>query len=362
MERFEAIAETMRAIGPSLASSAATTAVALFVLIFALSGSLKTMGPMLAMSIVIMMFAGVTFVPAALVAMGRVALWPTKEDFGKVNESGLWGRVGNLVVRRPGTLVAVTVIALIIPAFGLLDIKPRYDLVSAFPEDIESNVGYQELLDAYPPGEVAPTNVILSQEGISIYNHLEAVEFLSETLYQHPKVEKVTSITRPIGEPLPVDISQVQQLMSAVPADPAEAMQLLATLPPEQAQLAGQLLAGARLVSPDLTTTKLEVQLTEDPYGTAAMDVIPDLRETVRATVAQTSLSGAIAVVGGETATATDTRAAGIRDFIIIGPIVIVAIWLILALLLGQCHRPDLSGAQCCRQFCRSAGLFSADV
>ena len=111
-------------------------------------------------------------------------------------------------------------------------------------------------------------------------------------------------------------------------------------LPPEQAQLAGTFLAGQRLISTDRTTTKLEVVLNEDPYGTEAMDSVPRLRETVRNAVNASSLNGATALVGGESATNFDGRTATTRDFKVIAPIVIAAIWIILAILLGSVVAP----------------------
>lgn len=352
--RFEAIAVTMRAVGPSIASSAGTTAVAMMALILALSGSLKTMGPMLAMAIVVMLIAALTLIPAALVAMGRVAFWPMKQLKASDGQSGFWSRVGALISRRPGTLLAVTVVAMVALSAGLFEITPTFSFVDGFPDSVESKAGFETLQSAYPPGELAPTNIYVSKEGESILDHLQAVEDISAALAANPAVYNVTSLTRPFGQPLPVDIAQVQPLVAMMPdsdshspesgnpegAGGSGAAELLATLPPEQAQLDGAFLAGQRFVSDDRTTTRLAVVLNEDPYETAAMDVIPRLRETTRDAVGASTLSGATAVVGGPTATNYDSRAATNRDFVVISPIVIAAIWIILALLLGSVIAP----------------------
>lgn len=338
--RFEAIAVTMRAVGPSIASSAGTTAVAMMALILALSGSLKTMGPMLAMAIVVMLTAALTLIPAALVAMGRVAFWPMKQLKASDGQSGFWSRVGALISRRPGTLLAVTVVAMVALSAGLFEITPTFSFVDGFPDSVESKAGFETLQSAYPPGELAPTNIYVSKEGESILDHLQAVEDLSAALAANPVVDSVTSLTRPFGQPLPVDIAQVQPFLAMMPEDPSQTRELLAALPPEQAQLAGAFLAGQRFVSDDRTTTRLAVVLNEDPYETAAMDVIPRLRETTRDAVDASTLSGATAVVGGPTATNYDSRAATNRDFVVISPIVIAAIWIILALLLGSVIAP----------------------
>ena len=338
--KFEAISATMRAVGPSIASSAGTTAVAMMTLILALSGSLKTMGPMLAMAIVVMLIAALTLIPAALVAMGRVAFWPMKQLKTSDGQSGLWSRAGALISRRPGTLLAVTVVAMVALSAGLFEITPTFGFVDGFPDSVESKAGFETLQSAYPPGELAPTNIYVSKEGESILDHLQAVEDLSAALAANPAVDSVTSLTRPFGQPLPVDIAQVQPFVAMMPEDPSQTRELLAALPPEQAQLAGAFLTGQRFLSDDRTTTRLVVVLNEDPYETAAMDVIPRLRETTREAVGASTLSGATAVVGGPTATNYDSKAATNRDFVVISPIVIAAIWIILALLLGSVIAP----------------------
>ncbi|MXX92820.1 MAG: MMPL family transporter [Chloroflexi bacterium] len=338
--KFEAIAATMRAVGPSIASSAGTTVVAMMALALALSGSLKTMGPMLAMAVAVMLVCALTLIPAVLVAMGRVAFWPIKRVEPNDKESGIWNRVGRLVAKRPGTLLTITFVAMVALSAGLFEFTPRFSFVDGFPDSAESKTGFETLKSAYPPGELAPTTVYVSKEGVSVLDHLQAIEDLSAALMADPIVNSVTSITRPLGEPLPVDIAEVQPLVSMIPDDPSEIGALMAMLSAEQAQLAGSFLGGQRLVSTDRTTTKLEVVLNEDPYDIEAMDAVPRLRETVRDAVGASSLSGATAVVGGESATNYDSRTATIRDFQVIAPIVIAAIWVILAILLGSLVAP----------------------
>ena len=256
--------------------------VAMMALALALSGSLKTMGPMLAMAVAVMLVCALTLIPAVLVAMGRVAFWPIKRIEPNDKESGIWNRVGALVAKRPGALLTITFVAMVVLSAGLFEFTPRFSFVDGFPDSAESKTGFETLKSAYPPGELAPTTVYVSKEGVSVLDHLQAIEDLSASLVEDPIVNSVTSITRPLGEPLPMDIAEVQPLVSMIPDDPSEIGALMAMLPPEQAQLAGSFLAGQRLVSTDRTTTKLEVVLNEDPYDTEAMDAVPRLRETVR--------------------------------------------------------------------------------
>ena len=156
----------MRAVGPSIASSAGTTAAAMLALILALSGSLKTMGPMLAMAIIVMLIAALTLIPAVLVAMGRVAFWPVKNIQPSTKPTAFWPRVGDLIARRPGTLLVVTVVAMFVLAAGLFEFTPRFSFIEGFPDSVcsESKAGFQTLKSAYPPGELAPTTVLISKD------------------------------------------------------------------------------------------------------------------------------------------------------------------------------------------------------
>ena len=355
--KWEAINIAMRAVGPSIASSAGTTAVAMVALIFALSGSLKTMGPMLAMAIIVMLIASLTLIPAVLVAMGRAAFWPVRNLQPSAKSNGFWPRVASLISRRPGTVLAITAVAMIALATGLFEFTPRFSFIDGFPDSVESKVGFQTLKSAYPPGELAPTDVLVSKEGEDVLQHLQAVEDLAAALAADPIVDNVTTITRPLGQPLPVDIAQIQPLVSMMPDDPSQIANVIDTLPPDLAQLAGTFLAGQRFVSTDRTTVKFELVLNEDPYDTGAMDAIPRIRETVRNSVNASTLSGAIAVVGGESATNADGRDVTNRDFTVIAPIVIAAIWIILAILLGSVIAPTYLVLSVALSFAAALGI-----
>ena len=128
-------------------------------------------------------------------------------------------------------------------------------------------------------------------------------------------------------------------------------------LPPEQQAILGVLLAGQRFVSPDRTTVRLEVVLDQDPYGSLAMDQIDPIRDAARRALATSDLAGAEVLVGGQTATQADTRAAINRDAQVVGPIVIVAILIILIMLLRSLVAPVYLAASVVLSFLAALGL-----
>ena len=78
---------------------------------------------------------------------------------------------------------------------------------------------------------------------------------------------------------------------------------------------------------------KLEVTLDEDPYSTAAFDLIPAIRDAAR------GAAGDDVLVGGPTAEARSTESAA-RDNRLIVPIALVVVFLILAALLRAITAP----------------------
>jgi len=109
-DRFQAMESAMKKVGPSIIGSSMTTVVAMFLLIFSNLGSFKTMGPMLAITVSIMLIVALTVLPAAIVLMSRMAFWPNRVIANQKNvvTVPVWQKIGNFVVNRPRTVFLVT--------------------------------------------------------------------------------------------------------------------------------------------------------------------------------------------------------------------------------------------------------------
>ena len=64
--------------------------------------------------------------------------------------------------------------------FGVLagfssNIKYSYDLLSSFPEDMNSREGYTVISDAFSPGDLAPTTIIVDSDGQDDLNLTENI-------------------------------------------------------------------------------------------------------------------------------------------------------------------------------------------
>ena len=355
--RWEAIRVAMSHVGPAIASSAGTTAVAMIALLLATYGSFRTLGPMLAAAVIIMLAVGLTLIPALAVLLGRAAFWPMNPQQGSGRASSFWSRVAALVVRRPGVVLVTTVMLLIVGTLGVPTIKPSFNFLEGFPADMDSRRGFEMLQRSFPAGELAPTQVVVATEDGNVYEHLAALDALAAALDSEPTVLRVSGPTRPFGAALPLSAEALQAGISSLPQEVWQGGPPPRNLPPEQQAVFGVLFAGQRFVSPDRTTAQLEVVLDRDPYSVPALDQISRLRDMARRAIATTDLAGTEVLVGGQTATQADTRASVNRDAQVVGPIVIAAIWVILAMLLRSLVAPTYLVISVLLSFMAALGL-----
>lgn len=342
-DRWRAMRVSVQRIGPSIASSGGTTIVAMLALLLATFGSFQAMGPMLAMAMFLMVVSGLTLIPALAVLLGRAAFWPGRMQVSGTEHSRVWSRVAGTVVRYPLATLAATLILLVAFAAGTSSTRSSFDLIDGFPDSAEAKVGAGILDEHFGAGELAPSNVVVRTANVDA--SLVDLDRVAEAVAGVPGVARVTGPTRPTGDQPAVDAATLQaavpQLSPALragppPGEPAGAAPAVggpADADEQTRAVLATYLAGRRFVSPDGTTARLDVVMTDDPYGLPAIERVSEIREVARR-AATGSLDDAEVVVGGPTALQADARDAVNRDMAVVGPIVAVMIWIILLLLL----------------------------
>ncbi|MDF2834712.1 MAG: patched family protein [Paenibacillus sp.] len=281
--RWTALKRSYKNATGAIAMSGFTVVLSLFALLFAKYGAVHRFAVPFSLSILIMMIASLTLVPALLSIIGKASFYPfiprTEEEaralaaakgktyVRKDPERKVGAKVGSLVVRKPWTVVIVCLVLLGSLASFALPVKYTYDLLSTFPDDMPSVEGFQVISEAYAPGELAPVTVVVRSDG-------EAPADVAAKLSEHRLVDHV-------GEPVVSD------------SDPG--------------------------------LTSYSVVFNVNPYQQEAMDAIPELKEA-----AASALAGAGALepknnvwVGGQTAEQHDTQLITTQDNELIIPIVI---------------------------------------
>ncbi|MGE5691389.1 MAG: MMPL family transporter [Pseudomonadota bacterium] len=156
-----AMGTTVRQTAPAILSSGGTVALGLLVLVLADFASTRTIGWVSAIGILVTMAAGLTLLPAILLALGRRAFWPAVPRAGEVSpRSGrVWRRIGGFVGRRPWVSLAISVPLLFGTLGNLVDL-PGLALAESFRGETESAQGVALLERAVPGGVLAPTDVV----------------------------------------------------------------------------------------------------------------------------------------------------------------------------------------------------------
>jgi RND superfamily putative drug exporter len=155
--RREAAARSSRSVGHVIASAALAVAVAFGTLGIAEFKQFAVLGPSIAVSVLVMLAAGVTLMPAVLAVTGRAMFWPSK-SWQRERTDGFAARLGRLVAHRPGTVVIVTVAVLGALATAAVGTKLSYDL-EFDGKDMESTRVADEIAAALPRGATDPQTV-----------------------------------------------------------------------------------------------------------------------------------------------------------------------------------------------------------
>ncbi|MGH3446095.1 MAG: MMPL family transporter [Nocardioidaceae bacterium] len=286
--RFAAMAVAWRQSVPPILASGLTVILSLLCLLLSDLNSTSSLGPVGALGILGSLLAALTFLPALLVLLGRVAFWPRPPRLGSPHpeRSGIWGTIARLVGRRPralwlGTGACLVVLAAVVPTFKAGGTSQE----ALFLNQVPSVTGQQVAARHFPGGTGSPAVII---------GPADRVTAMSGAAQQVPGISQVRTIGPGGG-----------------PVQPGQ----------EPATVDGLAQVRARLQAP--------------PDSDRAIDTVRSLRSVVHDAVSD-------AKVGGATATTLDTRITAERDRAVIIPIVLAVIFVLLALLLRAVLAPVL--------------------
>src|SRR5829696_6435467 len=165
------MARAVRPAGPAILASGLTVCLAMLVLLVAETGSVHSLGPVSAIGVAVAFSAGLTLLPAILTITGRRGFWPRRRTVEYDPEadaqprSGMWRRVGDRVLRRPGPALAVTVAIFAIGALGLTAYEENYSVTGFFKKQTDSVDGFKVMERAFPAGTSSPMTVLVEREG-----------------------------------------------------------------------------------------------------------------------------------------------------------------------------------------------------
>jgi RND superfamily putative drug exporter len=297
-DRHEAMAHAVHRAGPALVASSATVAVSMLILLVAEMNSTKGMGPVLAIGVIIALGAMLTLMPALLVIVGRWVFWPAKPTYGSDEPTahGLWARMGKRIAVRPRAVWVVTAVILAAFAAGMGQLNAHQQTVAEqFVNEPDSVKGAAVQAQLFPSDNGQP---------LAIIGNAAAKDAVEAKLKTVPGID-------------PAGVGTPQIIKSAV-------------------------------VNGHFYT---EAALTDPPDSKAAQHTVDRVRDAVH------SIPGADAKVGGGPAVTLDIARASSHDSKLIIPLILVAVFIILGLLLRAVLAPLLLILTVILSFTASLGI-----
>jgi RND superfamily putative drug exporter len=117
-DRRTAAARAAGGVGPVIASAALAIVAAFATMLLAEFGQFRVIGPAVAISVLVMLVAGVTLMPAIAAVTGRALFWPSR-SWAKERTDGPAARLGRHIARTPGrAALGVTALLVVLSTFA----------------------------------------------------------------------------------------------------------------------------------------------------------------------------------------------------------------------------------------------------
>ena len=181
--KYEAMKMAMRETGTPVFFAGGTVLAAMLVLFFAQFGEYRNFAPTFGTTMVIIMLASITLIPALFTLFGRKSFWPKIPRVGDetVQKHSIWSKIGRFVTRKPGLSASVIGIFLLICASNMLNMTFEFDTMKSFPDDMESRQGYEIIEEKFHKGDLAPTTVLFeSENALTAQDQENLISALSE--------------------------------------------------------------------------------------------------------------------------------------------------------------------------------------
>ncbi|HEY5197251.1 MAG TPA: MMPL family transporter [Solirubrobacteraceae bacterium] len=279
--RHDAMRLALGRAGPVILASGSTVITALLCLLAAKVNGTRGLGPVAGMGVAVAMLSALTLLPALLLIVGRGAFWPFVPHYegpDAEEQHRVWRGIAGRVDGGHRPIALAVTALLIVMCLGVSALNTGLTGGNSFRGKVDSAQGQTIIAEHFPAGASEPAQVVVT------------------------------------------DPDQVAPMRVAMSLAPGVASGPLAVGP----------------VTARAGESTFNVTLATDPSSQRAFDLIGGLRRVARAT------AGASALVGGPSAQELDLRTAATRDTKVIGPMILIVVFLILALLLRALVAPGL--------------------
>ena len=209
----DALREAIEQVGGALVASAGTVIVGLGMLWFSSFAKIQYTGPAIALSLAIGLLAALTLAPVLLHWLRGAVFFPFKpphhelgadreqESLAQIPLANFWGKIADVVIERPGSILAVSLLALVPFAIVGATTASNYSQLTDLSPDQPSIIGSKVVRRYFAAGELGPTTILLEHPSLDFRSEKGRglVEDLSKKLANLKNIQEVRSISRPLG-------------------------------------------------------------------------------------------------------------------------------------------------------------------
>jgi len=152
-----------------------------------------------AVGVAILLLALFTVVPICMLLLGKKLFWPSKGS-AEHADSRIWEKAGGFSLKRP--LLSLLVVACIcVPFLVTYDGDLSFNSLEEISDDYPSIKAFNAIADSFGPGESMATTVIIKNDDqLDTIEYLSLADSITNELAKVDLVDKVRSVTRPMGE------------------------------------------------------------------------------------------------------------------------------------------------------------------
>jgi len=152
-----------------------------------------------AVGLLVVVTAGVTLTPALIAFASGFGLFDPKREFNYTR----WRRLATAIVRWPAPILAISVIMAIVGALGLAGFTPRYNDLYYLPDSASSVKAYNAADQHFTQARLNPDLLMIeSDHDLRNPTDMLVLDKIAGAIFRVPGIERVQSITRPLGPPI----------------------------------------------------------------------------------------------------------------------------------------------------------------
>ncbi|OBG38229.1 MULTISPECIES: RND family transporter [Mycolicibacter] len=198
-ERETAQNTTLSSVSHVILGSGLTIAGAMLCLHFTRLNYFNTLAVPCALGMFTILAMGLTFAPAVLAVSSRFGLLDPKQ----VTKTGGWRKVGTAVARWPLPILAAASAVAAVGVLVLPGYKTSYDNRHYIPASVPSNIGYAAAEKHFSSARMNPDMLMVeSDHDMRNPRDMLVLDRIARNIFRVPGIERVQSITRPLGPPM----------------------------------------------------------------------------------------------------------------------------------------------------------------